>query len=690
MSKVQGRRDFMKLAGGGLATVATSSFNNVLQAQTESRNLAPVLKTPIQSPDVVDFQLRQYLMKRVPKLDPPATAEQWNTEAKRLRKDTLDIILRGWPPEWVNAPLKVEDLGLIPTGREYRLRKLRYEIIPGLQSTALLYEPERVNGKVPATLNLNGHTPQGKGAEYKQKRCINNALRGMYALSLEWFFCGELGVPENTHWFGAHIDLAGAHGVGLFYLAMRKGVDYLCQHPNVDAKRIGVTGLSGGGWQTIVLSSLDERVAAAAPVSGYFPMVGAVERLDDVGDFEYNPTDMRTEVEYTTLTAMMAPRPTLLMYATEDEWVGRAQVMKPELYDPVKPFFKLYGKEDCFYFHENSDPGTHNYQLDNRQQSYAFFGKHFGIPGIEQEILVDPEIRSCEELVVGLPNDNLTLLGTAKKLAAMSKREALPSSAASQETWTKTAREKLRQLLRYRPVELRRRWAVSSTKHLGFSAISYRLEMNDDLSATAVWIKTNTTGDDAPATLVLDDRGFNSIDEKVVSPAENPPRQSECRNNPLAFHANRGQQVWAVNLLFTGDASPEQQEPTEWGAGTLHTLLLHSIGERPLGMRVAQLVALARWLQASRGVKQLSIDSTGIRNQVVALAAAALEPGLFSGVLIRDGMKSLNHLLDKPVTYQQAPELFCLGLYKEFDIDSLAALARPAKVIQDYMSAKAC
>ncbi len=45
-------------------------------------------------------------------------------------------------------------------------------------------------------------------------------------------------------------------------------------------------------------------------------------------------------------------------------------------------------------------------------------------------------------------------------------------------------------------------------------------------------------------------------------------------------------------------------------------------------------------------------------------------------------MKSLSYLLDKPVALRSAPELFCLDLYKYFDIDSLVALASPAKIIQ--------
>ena len=72
----------------------------------------------------------------------------------------------------------------------------------------------------------------------------------------------------------------------------------------------------------------------------------------------------------------------------------------------------------------------------------------------------------------------------------------------------------------------------------------------------------------------------------------------------------------------------------------------------------------------------MRLESTGPRSQITALTAAALEPALFSGVEIHDGIESLAKLLDAPVTYEAAPDLFCLDLYKEFDVDRLAALAK--------------
>ena len=71
---------------------------------------------------------------------------------------------------------------------------------------------------------------------------------------------------------------------------------------------------------------------------------------------------------------------------------------------------------------------------------------------------------------------------------------------------------------------------------------------------------------------------------------------------------------------------------------------------------------------------------------MTALIAGALEPGLFSELAIHDGMRSLQRLLDAPVRLQDAPDLFCLDLYKEFDLDRLALIAGNTRVTQSYLS----
>src|SRR5439155_16035861 len=199
-------------------------------------------------------------------------------------------------------------------GPGYRIRKLRFQPLPGLWIPALLYEPEKLAGKVPAILNVNGHDPNGKAAPYKQIRCINQAKRGMLALNVEWLGMGQLRSEGFQHGRMNQLDLCGTCGLAPFYLCMERGLDLLLGLPNTDPERVAVTGLSGGGWQTIFISSLDKRVKLTDPVAGYSSLLTRVRHFKDLGDSEQTPNDLATVADYTHLTAMMAPRPTLLTF----------------------------------------------------------------------------------------------------------------------------------------------------------------------------------------------------------------------------------------------------------------------------------------------------------------------------------------------------------------------------------------
>ena len=233
-------------------------------AQTTPQSVKPILAGRIQATAVTAFQMQQFLAARGPKLPSPRTSQEWNETESRLREYLLDnIVFHGWPPEWISSRPRFEEVAVIETSYGYSLRKLRYEIVPGFWATAILYEPDHIRGKAPAILNVYGHLRLGgKAGEFIQKRCINFAKRGIVTLCLEWIGFGELSNPYNWHNdYGPHLNLAGANVLGLFYLAMRRGLDYLAGLPEVDPTRIGMTGLSGGGWQTVVLSALDPRVA---------------------------------------------------------------------------------------------------------------------------------------------------------------------------------------------------------------------------------------------------------------------------------------------------------------------------------------------------------------------------------------------------------------------------------------------
>ena len=625
--------------------------------QTTEATLHTLLAERVEPAATSKFQMEQFLSHRIPALPSPKSASEWTEQEERLRKHVLDdIAFHGWPAEWVHSTPNFQEAGVIESGNGYRVRKFRYEVVPGLMSTALLYEPEKTNGRVPAILNLLGHEPMGNAAEYEQKRCINFAKRGIVALSLGWFGFGELAIKGDSHDDAASLDLVGSNALGLFYLEMRRGLDYLATLPEVDTARLGVTGLSGGGFQTIMLSSTDPRVAVTVEVAGFGALQSNITHPGDTSEVEEDATDLTQGEDYPFFVAMRAPRPTLLIHNAEDDCCFRAALVKPYTYEQVRPFFKLYGKPDDLAWFESSDPGTHNYQLFNRLQAYHFFDQHFHLAAVPDEIPSSAEVRTPQELAIGVPADNLTILGLARKLAATNARPAIPAAGDARSAWVGPQREKLKQVTRYTPVSVENAWRFSNTKRMTIRTVSYRFDLSNGLSASGVWLQAVGATDDAPVTIVLNDKGYAVAGDVV------------------AEHVNRGEQVLALDPVFVGSAYPESPDPADW------PLLVASAGDRPLGLEAAQLAAVAKWLRTNNGGRPVQVETDGIRTSLIAAVAAAVEPGTFSTIDSRHAMKSLSYVLDTPVAYRAAPDLFCLDLYKYFDIDSIAAIAEPTKI----------
>jgi hypothetical protein len=626
----------------------------VAHAQAIADTVAPLLEKPVQPTAVTAYQLQSYMMKQIVKPALPATAEQWTEEAKKLREHVLkDIAYHGWPQEWITAAPHFEQTQVVETTHGYRLRKFRYEIVPGFYNTAILYEPDKISGRVPAILNLVGHDPLGNVVEYEQKRCINFAKQGILALSLAWPGFGELDQPENSHDFGGHLDLVGSNSLGYFYLIVRRGLDYLESLPQTDPKRIGVTGLSGGGWQTITISALDERVSVMVEVAGFGSKETNLTRPMDTQEVEEDASDLTRNFDYPFLVAMRAPRPTLLIHNQQDDCCFLAPLVKPYVYEQIRPFFDLYHAANALRWYENVDPGTHNYQLDNREHAYVFFAEQFHLAPLSKEIPSDSEILTPQQLAGSLPKDNLTTAGLARKLATQIHRDPIPSQERERGPWASSQREQLKTVLRYEPVSAKA-WKLVSTKRPGLQALSYRFDFSNSLSATGIWVAGNHAPADAPVTVVLNDRGFKASAQAV------------------AERVNRGEQVLALEPLFFGSTTPDDPDPAYW------EMLVASSGDRPLGIEVAQLVGIAKAFV--NGERKIRLETIGIRSQVVGLAAVAIEPNLFSVVSSENAMPSLRYLLDTPVPYRAAPDLFCLDLYKYFDIDRLAAIAEPVKI----------
>ncbi len=650
----------LAVAAAGFAAEPASRPSDKSATAAPADPLQTALRRPLLDAGEAHAQWRAFLLSRAAKFTLPGRADDWvNHDAPTLRRRILDqVVFKGVPREWFSQPPRVEEAGRIETGKGYSIRKLRYEACPGFWVPALLYEPDGLQGRVPVVLNPNGHVGKpGKAVAYKQIRCINMARRGMIALNLEWIAMGELGGECYAHNRQAYLDLCGRSGVSVFYLGLKRGLDVLLNHPNADPQRVAVTGLSGGGWQTVFFSALDTRVTACAPNAGYISLDARADHVADIGDVEQNPADMVRIADYSHLTAMLAPRPALLIYNIRDDCCFPAERAKRCVYDPVLPLYEKLGRADVFRFHVNHDPGTHNYEKDNREALYRFLNRCFFPDGSppDKEIACDDEVRKPEELNVGIPKDNADFCTMAAELARGLPRDRCPpgDSAAILE-WQRQARERLCEIVRIKPAP--DSWEARGEERVdGLHIVRRRLRVGDEWVLPAVEV-SSTTGDAPRTAVVIADAGRASAAKTVRE------------------RLNTGCRVLAVDVVLSGEMLP--QGFPAWQLAQM----VSTVGERPLGVAAGQVLAAADCARREHPGRPVEIVGVGRTAGVIALIAAAADDGRIDAVTAVEPPSTLKLLIDEKADYAACPALFCFGLLERFDVRELAALCLPRKV----------
>ncbi len=602
--------------------------------------LDALLQHPILPKDLFLTEVQGYCEPKVPRMPKVTTLDEWKAIENQTRRDVLDkIVFRGaLAQQWRDAKTKVEWFDTLEGGEGYHIKKLRYEALPGLWIPALLYQPDKPAAKMPVYLAVNGHDGNGKAAPYKQIRCINLAKRGIASLNVEWLGMGQLRTDGFVHTRMNQLDLCGVSGLAPFYLAMSRALDVLLALPGADSSRVAVSGLSGGGWQTITISSLDPRVTLCNPVAGYSSFRTRAQFPTDLGDSEQTPNDLATVADYTHLTAMLGGRAALLTFNAKDNCCFASDHALQPLLDAAQPIFKLHGHPERLRSHENFDPGTHNYEIDNRQAFYRMIGDIFFANDASfnpTEIPCEKEVKEKAELDVPLPADNLDV----HQLAVAAGKD-LPRDAA------KATREKLGEIVKYKTFTAAATKAGEETRD-GTQAVFWKLRLSDTWTVPVVEL---TRGDAKSTTIVIADQGRKDAAKDI--------------EGMLAS----GQRVLAMDPFAFG-------ELTAGGRTYLHALMVATVGDRALGIEAGQIAAVSRWSAAQFGAKA-AVQTIGPRSGLVALVAQAMEPKEVGELRPSEHLESLHGILLNNWTVADKPEMFCFGLLESFDVPQLKALAQ--------------
>ena len=614
-------------------------------AGADSPELAGLLQHAVIEAGVPLADVQAYIEPHVPRMPVVKTRAQWEEFAARTRRAVLEkVVFRGeLAQQWRDAKCRVDWLETIEGGPGYQIKKVRYEVLPGMWTCALLYEPLQIAGKIPVYLAVNGHDPKGKSASYKQIRCINLAKRGVATLNVEWFGMGQLRTDGFSHARMNQLDLCGVSGLAPFYLMMSRGLDLLLALPYADPQRVAVSGLSGGGWQTIFISSLDPRVTLCNPVAGFSSYHTHVQFPTDLGDSEQTPTDLATVTDYTQLTAMLAGRAALLTYNVRDDCCFAAGHALQPLLNAARPIFDLYGEGTRLRSHINFDPGTHNYELDNRQNFYRVVGEEF-FPNDKsydaQEIPSDAEVKTPEQLEVALPPGNADF-----HTLAIAAAQGLPRDPGAAKRDPKAAVARLAEIVKYKPYAVVAERVGAETKG-DIQATYWKLRIGDTWTVPAVEL---VRGEPVQTAVLLGDDGRKDLAKWA----------EEC--------LGRNQRVIAIDPFEIGESKLAHQD-YEWD------LLVAAVGDRPLGIQASEIAAVARWAHGRDPRTRLILEAVGPRTGLSATVAAAMERPIIGTLSQAGGLSSLHSVIEQNWKVNEKPELFCFGLLESFDVDQIRQL----------------
>ena len=321
-----------------------------------------------------------------------ATLAAWEETAADIRQHILATT--GLLPMPDKCPLNPRVLGRVE--REgYSVENVLLETWPGFFLGGNLYRPLGQPGPHPAIINPHGHWARGRlhndpDLGSLPGRFINLALQGHVAFAYDMIgYNDTFQLPHD--FLGEREALWGISILGLQLWNSIRAVDFVASLPDVDPRRIGCTGASGGGSQTFLLTAIEPRLAASLPAV----MVSAHMQGGCVCE---NAPSLRLRYSNVQIAACTAPRPLHLLACTNDWTKDTATVEFPA----IQSIYRLYGAEDkVSFFIQQAD---HNYNYASRQSCYQFFGQHF-LGQIAPDLLTEkPFTVESDDDLLALPD----------------------------------------------------------------------------------------------------------------------------------------------------------------------------------------------------------------------------------------------------------------------------------------------
>lgn len=577
--------------------------------------------------------MQEYLVARIRAVDAAnrarieglTTAEQARAYVEELRAQLPAMF--GELPE--RTDLRARTVGTLDRD-DYVIERVIFESRPNFPVTANLYIPRVADFPAPGVLIPSGHSKEGKAADYNQAAAQLCARNGMVALAYDPIGQGErLQFPGGDDPDGQKVTW-GTHQhnvignpqllVGEFFGTWRawdgiRALDYLLSRPEVDPQRIGVTGCSGGGTLTTLLTALDRRITMSAPSCYVTSWRRDIENELAADSEQMPPRAHALGIAQHDLLLMNAPDALILLTAAEDFFDQRGS---REAFERLAHVYELLGARDRLAYYVG--PGGHGYPPAMRDAMAAHFTRAAGLPlhATDASFLEEPEeaLRCTRSGQVAELNPTWAWQFTAQRSRELAAQRGAPAG----EELLARVRAVLNLPQRDGPPYARvlrlwnqrgyaRPWqshfVLETDMRFGAQAVVTKLE---DQPRHAEPLTAEAAGLDGSAVLYLPHRSSDA----------------ELREDPFVRELEAEPAFFACDYRGIGESLPDAVKPNSfdsyYGSDYFYAAHATMFGESYVAWRVHDVLCTLDWM-ASYGYSQVHLVARGYGTLPGAFAA---------------------------------------------------------------------
>ncbi len=589
-------------------------------------------------------------------------------EYARYMKETFIEKMGGIPQR--TCPLDGRTVSRIDCG-SYTIENVVYTARDGVYVPSSLYIPKGLTEPAPAVLFLSGHEPLARRGERYQKVCQTLACAGLIVFAIDTAGQGERrnfydpatgeytcnGCNPDHDACGVPSLCTGRFIEGYFMNDQMSAVDYMLTRSEIDPERIGVTGCSGGGLQSLCVMTCDDRITAAAPATFTTTRREIMDTCQSQDAEQIWPGCAAYGFDHFEPYVIFAPKPALILTVSSDFFPIEGAY---EVYEAVKKIYGLYGKEENIGIFE--DNACHAYTQNLAERAAEFFCRVFGVEQRKEQFLEELPEADLQVTVSGNVRgdfpDAKTIPDETRLLAEECRQNRV---GISPKDW-------LREKVNYERIPQPPRPRISDDKQClrfdGFVSRAVMWWVQKRLSAYGVLIsseETDASADACPVVIALWDNGTCAI------PAHEDWIRAKC---------SEGKQVLVVDLPGVGHIE-QANLWYEWltyrgRGGTLNKLCgdLMYMDDSMAAMQTYHVLRTVDMLKENLHKREVSLycdEQEGVYGIMAGyLAGLAREYG---SNLLRNVEKQI--LAQSPLVYDNTLCYVIPGMLRYFDYDEL-------------------